>query len=271
MPRRRLAAALARAPWLAAAAATAAAGCGSLAPGELPPAATPAASPPAAAAPAGRVVPAGAAPAAERLVSRPGGRITVGSRTVELLERQNAVRVLEDGREVARARTGLQPAALTLLEEGRLVAVLSVRERVLELFDARTLARAGRASAGSGPAGVVSNGDNYLYITDTTAGAVLIFRRAGGELRLDRRYRLADAPYAIDYDRVNRRLWVTLTASNELVELSAGRRPRELRRFAAVRQPNAVAVAPRSGRVVVAGAAGNLVQLLDPPPPARDG
>ena len=263
-PRRRLA------PWLAATA-LAVFGCGSLPPRELPPAATPAASPPATAAPAGRVVRAGGAPAAERLLSRSATRVRAGSRTVEVLGRENAVRILEGRREVARAPTGLQPAAVALLEAGRTVGVLSVRGRVLELFDARTLERRGRANAGTGPAGVVSSGDNYLYVTDTTAGAVLIFRVAGGRLRLDRRYRLAGSPYAIDYDRVKRRLWVTLTATNELAELSAGRRPRELRRFASVRQPDdvAVGIGSRTGRVAVSGAAEDVVHLLDPPPLPR--
>jgi DNA-binding beta-propeller fold protein YncE len=257
-PRRRLAA------WLAATA-LAASGCGSLAPEDLPPAATPAASPPAAAAAAGRVVHAGAAPAAGRLLARTATRLASGPRTFEVLERENAVRVLAGRRELARAPTGLQPAALALLDSGRQVGVLSVRGRVLELFDARTLARTGRADAGTGPANVVSDGGNYLYVTDTTGGAVLIFRVAGG-LRLERRYPLAGSPYAIAYDGLRRRLWVTLTATNELVELSAGRRPRELRRFPSVRGPVDVAVAPASGRVVVSGAGGDLVQLLDPPP-----
>ena len=63
---------------------------------------------------------------------------------------------------------------------------------------------------------------------------------------------------------------MTLTATNELVELSAGARPRVLRRFPAVRQPNSVAVEPRSGRVVVTGKADGVLQLLDPPPSAPE-
>jgi len=265
-PRRRLA------PWPAAvAAALVLAGCGSRPAGELPAAATPAASPMVSAEPAGRVVRSGGAAVAGRLEEGSGVRATAGGRTFEVLERENALRVTEegreDGREVARLPTGLQPVAVTALGEDRQVAVLSARERVVELFDARTLKRIGRANAGTGPTRLVSNGENYVYVTDTTAGALLIFRLAGGEFRLDRRYRLAGAPYAIGYDSVKRRLWVTLTATNELVELSAGRRPRELRRFPSVRQPDVLAVAsPGTGRVIVSSAAEDAVQLLDPPP-----
>ena len=48
-------------------------------------------------------------------------------------------------------KTGLEPASVTAVDGGTQVAVLSVRGRVLELFDARTLKRIGRADAGSGP------------------------------------------------------------------------------------------------------------------------
>ena len=86
------------------------------------------------------------------------------------------------------------------------------------------------------------------------------------ELRLSRRVALLGSPYGLTVDRVRARLWATLTATNELVELSAGARPRVLRTFPAVRQPNTVAVDPASGRVFVTGKADCVLQLLDPPP-----
>jgi hypothetical protein len=105
-------------------------------------------------------------------------------------------------------------------------------------------------------------------VTDTTAGAVLIYRIVP-ELTLVRRYRLAGAPYAIAYDRVRRRLWVTLTATNRLAELTAGRRIRLLRTHAAVRQPAAVAVDEVTGAVTVTGREQGALQLLDPPLPRQ--
>jgi DNA-binding beta-propeller fold protein YncE len=63
---------------------------------------------------------------------------------------------------------------------------------------------------------------------------------------------------------------VTLTATNELVELSVGARPRELRRFPTVAGPRGVAVDPASGRVFVTGTREGVLQLLDPPPLPRD-
>jgi DNA-binding beta-propeller fold protein YncE len=141
---------------------------------------------------------------------------------------------------------------------GDRVARVAGRARRLELFEGDR--RVASAPAGTGPTNVASDGGHYLYVTDTVAGAVLVFR-AVPRLRLTRRYALPGAPYGIAYDPAARRLWVTLTATNEVVELAAGARPHRLRRFPTVRQPDRVAI-ERTGRVLVAGA--GMVQLLDP-------
>jgi len=49
------------------------------------------------------------------------------------------------------ARTCREPTAVALLDRGAKVAVLCGRERVLEVYDARTLKRLGRTGAGIGP------------------------------------------------------------------------------------------------------------------------
>lgn len=178
------------------------------------------------------------------------------------------LRGYEGGEEAGRAGTALQPGGVATADHGRKVAVVSTRERRLELFDAESLRRVGAAGAGTGPTHVVSDGGNYLYVADAKAGALLVFRIVP-ELRLTRRYPLPGSPYGLAFDPERRRIWATLTATNELVELSAGARPRVLRRFASVRQPNSVAVEPRSARVVVTGRADGVLQLLDPPPLPR--
>jgi DNA-binding beta-propeller fold protein YncE len=86
------------------------------------------------------------------------------------------------------------------------------------------------------------------------------------KLALTRRYYLAGSPYGMAADLERGRLWVTLTQTNEVAELSMGSRPRLLRTFPAVRRPGSVAVDPASGRVYVTGAAQGVLQLLDPPP-----
>ena len=162
---------------------------------------------------------------------------TAAGRTFTVDRAANAVRVSGGGE----LKTGLEPASVTAVEGGTQVAVLSVRGRVLELFDARTLKRIGRADAGSGPVQVASNGENYLYVTDAIGGSVLVFGTRP-ELHLVRRYGLAGEPWAIAHDAERRRLWVTLAGADRLVEMTTGRRIRKLRDSATVAQPTSVVV-----------------------------
>ena len=58
---------------------------------------------------------------------------------------------------------------------------------------------------------------------------------------------------------------MTLTSTNEVVGYDvAGGEPTEKYRFATVRQPNAVAVDPADGRVIVASGDGAGVQVVEP-------
>lgn len=189
-----------------------------------------------------------------------GGRIFVGD------ERGNTLSVV-DGDQVRRLPVATQPGGVAAVDDGRAVAVVSVRERVLEVYDSDTLERLGRVPAGVGPTHVVGGTEGRVYVVDTAGDGLLIFERR--PLRLARRLPLLGAPYGLTVDRVRARLWTTLTATNEVVELSAGARPRFLRSFPSVRQPNTVAVDPRSGRVFVTGKADGVLQLLDPPRRSR--
>jgi DNA-binding beta-propeller fold protein YncE len=156
-----------------------------------------------------------------------------------------------------------QPGGLAPLHEGRQVAVVSVRERVLELYDARTLRRIGRVPAGVGPTHVVTDGHGLIYVIDTAGDALLVFH-TDPELQLTRRVFLPGAPYGVAYDPARRRLWVTMSRTNELAELRARGRPAVRRRFPAVRQPDTVAVDIVTGRVFVTGRVDGVLQALDP-------
>jgi DNA-binding beta-propeller fold protein YncE len=192
-----------------------------------------------------------------------GGRVFVGD------EHGHTVTVLEDGHVVGRFPVALQPGGLFPVEGGRQVAVVSVRERVVETYDTRTLERVGRASVGVGPTHVVSNGRRMLYVADT-AGDGLVVLHTRPKLEVTRRVAFpGGAPYGIAYDGRRDRLWVTLTGTNEVAELSAGTRPGVLRRFPAAQQPDTVAVDTRTGRVFVTGLADQVRQLFDPPPGRR--
>jgi hypothetical protein len=123
----------------------------------------------------------------------------------------------------AGSRPTAAAARSAALPGGRL-AVLRTRERVLELrAGQRVLARAG---AGVGPAAVAADpAGRWLYVTDTTGGALLVFGLRP-RFELVHRVYLPGAPYAIAVRRD--RLWVTLTARDRLAELNLRRRPQLL-------------------------------------------
>jgi DNA-binding beta-propeller fold protein YncE len=158
------------------------------------------------------------------------------------------------------ARAGLAFASPTrTLVDGRL-AVLAPRARTLELVDPRTRKRLERAPAGLGPTHVLAVADR-LYVTDTQGGALLVFATRP-KLVLTRRVFLPGAPYGLAVDPVRHRLWVTITARNEVVSLPANGRPRPLVRLATIRQPNRVAVDSATGTVAVAGRDAGVLQLI---------
>ena len=205
------------------------------------------------------VTPAGAVAADVATGRHPHDVAAVGGRVFVSDERAASLSVIEDGRRTAVVDVATAPGGVSAA--GDLVAVVSVRERVLELYDPHTLRRVARAPAGVGPTHVAAAG-SWIYVVDTDGGALLVFRTAP-ELELVRRYPLPGSPYGIAFDPVRRRLWVTLTAANELVELPAHGRPHAPRRFATVRQPNGVAIDSSTGRVFVTGRAEGVLQAID--------
>ena len=179
-------------------------------------------------------------------------------------ERGDTVTVVDGARRIGAFPVAPQPGGMAAVADGRQVAVVSVRERMVELYDAATRRRLARVPAGVGPTHVVSEPRfDRLYVTDTSAGALLVFDTRP-ELELVRRVYMPGSPYGIAIDGKRHRLWVTLTASNEVVELPAHGRPHILRRFPTPRQPDTVAVDEATGRLFVTGRHAGVVQLLDP-------
>ena len=185
-----------------------------------------------------------------------GGRIFVGN------ERGRSVSVVEDGRELRRLDAPVGPGGLAATRGG-VVAVVGVRERAIELFDASTLTSLGRIPVGVGPTHVAARGKRFFVVDTRGNGLVEIHT---DPLRVHRRTHLEGAPYGIAFDPRRRRFWVTLTASNRVAEVTDRRL---LRTFPTVRQPNSVAVDPASGRVFVASRKDGVLQLFDPPPYVR--
>ena len=129
------------------------------------------------------------------LTALAGGAYAVGD------ERGNTLSVVRDGRVARRIPIATQPGGVTTIDDGQTLAIVSVRERVLELYDARTLRRTGRASAGVGPTHVACVKRAWCYVLDTQGGALLVFKR-DPDLELVRRAVPARRPLR---DRARRR------------------------------------------------------------------
>lgn len=118
-----------------------------------------------------------------------------------------------------------------------------------------------RAGVGATNAAVDSHG--RVLVTDTRDGALLAFGTDPFLLR--QRYPVPGGIYGIAYDAGRDLAWVTLTKRNEVVAFDmAGGQPVEEYRFPTVRQPNSVTVDERTGRVIVASAVGEGLQVITP-------
>ncbi|MBO0768125.1 MAG: hypothetical protein J2O48_05510, partial [Solirubrobacterales bacterium] len=201
---------------------------------------------------------------------RPGRRVRVGAHphAVTALtdgsvavgnEASSTVSIIRHGRVRATVGVATQPGGLATLAGGRLLAVVSVRERVLETYDTRTFKRVSTTPAGVGPTHLACMGKT-CWVVDTQGDSVLVFGDSGRSLT--RRYDLPGGPYGIAIDPVHARLYVTLPALNQVVELPAQARPHVLRRWATPRQPDTVAVDPRRQKVYVTGTASNELQVI---------
>ncbi|CAN5564856.1 lipoprotein [soil metagenome] len=181
------------------------------------------------------------------------GRIFVGD------EFGDTMSVVEGGRRLDSLSAPVQPGGVVTSEDGELVAVVGVSERALELFDSETLRRMGKVDVGVGPTHVVARGRRFFVVD--TRGNGLLEVLTEGDLRIHRRTALPGVPYGIAYDPRRKRFWVTLTETNEVLEVTDRR---ILRRYPAVRQPNTVAVDPVTGRVYVGSRKSGTLQIIDP-------
>jgi hypothetical protein len=111
-----------------------------------------------------------------------------------------------------------------VVDEGRAIAVLSGRERRLDVYDRDTRERIGRAHAGVGPTAVVAGPGGLIYVLDTTGAGLLVFA-LHPELHITRRLGILGRPSGIAADPANHRLWVTTTQPDRLLELADGARP----------------------------------------------
>jgi hypothetical protein len=130
----------------------------------------------------------------------------------------------------------LPPAAgparsVAVVDAGHAIAVLSGRERRLDVYDRDTRQRIGRADAGVGPTQVVGGRGGLIYVLDTTGRGLLVFELRP-QLQITRRLGILGSPTGIKADLGNHRLWVTTTQPDRLLELADGARPHRVASYA---------------------------------------
>lgn len=148
-------------------------------------------------------------------------------------------RLTYDGRSVT---TGREPIDAAMLDRGKRIAVLTGRERSLEVYDAATLERVGKTGAGIGPTSLATDEVELLYVTDAKGDALLVFHLRP-HFELVRRVHVIGGPYAIAFDRERWGLWMALVGANQLVHYAAGSRPVWRETFAMIRDARDVGVA----------------------------
>ncbi|MGW0157935.1 YncE family protein [Mycobacterium sp. NPDC003323] len=172
---------------------------------------------------------------------------------------------VRDGRVAASLPAG-PPQPGGVAAEGNYAAVADVQDGVW-VYDAAAAREVAQARVGTKLTHAISLTGDLAAFADTDGGAVLIERidpRIADVARIDAPGRT----YGLAYDGGRERLYVTLTASNLLrvVDVADPASSRVLGDVPTVQQPNSVAVAPRSGAVLVTGSNGDgngSVQIID--------
>jgi DNA-binding beta-propeller fold protein YncE len=156
----------------------------------------------------------------------------------------------------------VQPAGLAPV--GTEVGLVDVRQNELHVYDAAALRSIAVLPAGAGPTHVVADRRGHLAVIDTRGNEVLFYQLTPTPHQIGR-LALPGTPYGVTYDPTRDRLWVTLTALNEVVGIDlSGSSPTVVTRIHTVRQPNTVAVDHTTGRLFITGTDDGVLELIDP-------
>ena len=171
-----------------------------------------------------------------------------------------AISVVRDGRVVTTLPGLIQPGGAA--GSGDTGTVVDVRARLLHVLRGeRELAL---LPAGAGPTHALALTGGTVLVTDTTGGALLLYDVTGNPHQIGVEP-LPGRPYGTAYDAGRRRVFITATQDNLLVEYRwDGARLQRVAAFPTVRDAYSVTVVPSTGRVVVAGESGSQLQFLDP-------
>jgi hypothetical protein len=185
--------------------------------------------------------------------ARPDGGLLVGTAEGRVLE------LAPEGKVVGTV-SGLVSADELAEADGKLTVLDRHQSAIFEFDPAKQ--RPGLAlRAGDGATRLIGDTRGRFVVTDTAGGELLVY--TAGPLVLRQRFPVGSSPYALAYDQRSDTVWVTCTQRNEVVgfDLSTGI-PKEVGRYATVRQPNAVAVEQRTGDLFVGSATGDGLQRI---------
>lgn len=175
---------------------------------------------------------------------------------------RSMVLVLDQDRESKVIQGNLFSADQVLSTSDRAVVLDRLRNALFELDVPAGKVKQG-LRAGEGATNAVTDRFGRVLVADTRGGALLAFSL--NPLLMRQRYPVSGAPYGMAYDPTRDVVWVTLTATNEVVGYHvAGEEPQERFRFPTVAQPNTVTVDPTTGRVFVASANAEGIQVIAP-------
>lgn len=160
----------------------------------------------------------------------------------------------------------VQPGGVAAV--GDYAAVADVQGNGVWVYDGSTRQQVAQGPVGAKLTHAVALSGDLAAFADTDGGAVFV-ERIDPQLTQVAKIDAPGKPYGLAYDARRRRLYVTLTASNlmRVIDVSDASKPRTLGDVPTVRQPNSVAVEPRSGTVLVTGSdpqSGSGLQIVTP-------
>jgi hypothetical protein len=179
--------------------------------------------------------------------------LTAGGTIVVTNERGGGVVFVRAGAVVGSLPAGpVQPGGVAAV--GNEVAVADVQGNGVWVYDGSTQRQVAQGPVGMKLTHAATMSGDLAAFADTDGGAVLV-ERIDPQVSQAAKIEAPGKPYGLAYDATRHRLYITLTAANllRLVDVSDATKPRILGDVPTVRQPNSVAVDPRSGNVLVTG------------------
>jgi DNA-binding beta-propeller fold protein YncE len=175
----------------------------------------------------------------------------------------DSISVIKGRRVIDTLQTPAQPGGIAATRNGY-IALITVAERDLDVYDAKSGEELGQVSAGTGPTHIETLG-RHAYVADTEGDLLRKFLIGPDPVEVAA-VPAPGTPYGIAVDARRMLLWVTMTGSNRLVAYSLrGKEPLPVMTFPTVRQPNTVTVDPVDGDVFVASRSNAQLQRISPP------